>query len=275
MGIIAAGAVVTVAAFYLIGPSVSTSRNFAPYSTPVSQNAGSAKKVSVVDVNGDVSLTGWSQSYVLVNGTVTARGIGSNPDAITFIESNSSGNIVFEAVFPPNTFYATASYTVGINVYLPSTQLNTVEAVTVNGNLQVASVDAATNEMFTVTNGGVSVSGVTTANLSITDTNGNVNLSCSSSCGSVTAVTTNGGITADFSSLALTGSYSLTSTNGSIGLKVPASGSFKITANTTNGSVSSSGLAVQLVNHAQSTVGAGTATMVATTTNGSVTVTGV
>jgi hypothetical protein len=275
--VIVAAVVIVVATALFLGSSLSvTKKNFTPYSTPPPQSSSPTKELSVVDTNGDVSLTGWSQPYIMINGTITARGIGANTNAITFIETNSSGDIIFQAVFPPTTSFFAASYTVDINAYVPSTpNLTTVVAVTVNGNLQVSNLNAPSSAMFTVTNGKLSVSGVTTADLSLTDTNGDIDLTCNSSCGSVTATTTNGSITTTLSSLSPTGSYTLTSTNGSINLKVPMSGSFKITANITNGAVSSSGLAVQLANHVTSTIGAGTAIVTATTTNGSISVTGV
>jgi len=228
----------------------------------------------VTDTNGDVNLWGWSQSDILINGTITARGFGANPDAITFIESNSSGDIIFQAVFPASGPFLSPSYTVDIDVYVPSSpNLPTVMASTLNGNLQARSVNASSDEAFSVTNGKLSVSGVNTTDLTLTNTDGDIDLSCT--CYSVVANTTNGAITANLPSLSYTGTYALTSTNGNVDLKVPAAGSYKITASTTNGSVSSTRLPVQLANHVATTIGAGTATVTATSTNGSIAVTGI
>jgi DUF4097 and DUF4098 domain-containing protein YvlB len=89
------------------------------------------------------------------------------------------------------------------------------------------------------------------------------------------ANTTNGGITATLPNLNYTGTYQMTTVNGDINLTIPATGSYKITVDTTIGSVSSSGLPVQLTNQVTSTIGAGTAIVTARTTNGSISVAGV
>ncbi len=211
----------------------------------------------------------------MVNGTITARGFGASPGAITFVESNSSGAILFQAVFPSATFFFSGSYTVDINVHVPaSAQFGVVRIVTVNGNLQVSGISTSSLTLND-TNGNVSVSGISASSLTILDANGNLDLTCSS-CGTqyLTMTTTNGAITSDLSSLSLSGNYMMTATNGNISLKLPATASFKITANVTNGSVSSTGLGVQLTNHVQATVGAGNAVVNLTTTNGSIKVSG-
>jgi len=87
--------VAVVAASLFLGPSLSvTKKSFTPYQSPVSQN-NNPSSMTVSNTNGGVTVSSWSQAYVMINGTVTARGFGSTPDAITFVESNSSGNIVF------------------------------------------------------------------------------------------------------------------------------------------------------------------------------------
>lgn len=261
----------------LLGPTFSvTKKNFTPYSTPVSQNSNSPSSVTVVDTNGGITITPWGQPYVTINGTVTARGIGASPDTITFIRSNSSGEIVFQAIFPSgSSFFFATSYNVDVNVYIPSSyQFNTVQATTVNGDIHASSVSASTVSL-TTTSGQVSASAITTASLTLTATNGGIDFTCNS-CNTVVATTTNGAVTANLTSLLGGGSYTITCTNGGIDLKIPlAATNFKITANTTNGSVSSTGLSAQLQNHVTTTFGTGSAVVVATTTNGSVTVTAV
>src|SRR5467141_123065 len=165
--------------------------------------------MTVSNTNGGVTVSSWSQAYLKVNGTVTARGFGSSPDAITFVESNSSGNIAFQAIFPASNFFFGASYSVDIHVYTPaSAQFNTVQIVTVNGNLQVSIIS--------------------TSSLTLTDTNGSVNLTCTL-CGSATVTTTNGSVTIELSTLSLDGSYIVTSTNGNVSLTLPVLASCKIT----------------------------------------------
>src|SRR5215472_13582549 len=122
---------------FFLGPSLSVTRkNFTSYSTPVSRNSTSPSSVTVVDTNGGITFASWSQSYLMINGTITARGINSNPDTVTFIKSNTTGDIVFQVILPPGTFFLTTSYTVDINVYTPSSyQFKTAQAKTTNGDV--------------------------------------------------------------------------------------------------------------------------------------------
>src|SRR2546428_5831169 len=273
--VVVVGAVVAVvAASLFLGPSLSvTKKNFTPYKSSVSQNNNNPSSMTVSNTNGGISVSSWSQAYLMINGTVTSRGFGSSPDAITFVESNSSGNIVFQAIFPASNFFFGASYSVDIHVYAPaSAQFNTVQIVTVNGDLQVSSISASSLTL-TDTNGAITSSNIRATTMTATDTNGSVNLACTL-CGSATVTTTNGSVTIELSTLSLGGSYIVTSTNGNVSLTLPALASCKDTPNTTNGTVSSSGLGVQLTNHATGTIGTGSAIVNLTTTNGSVTVTG-
>ena len=274
--VVVIGAVVAIVAGSLfLGPSLSvTKKNFTPYTTPVSQSSSNPSSMMVSNTNGGVTTSTWSQAYLMINGTVTARGFGSSPDVITFVESNSSGNIVFQAIFPvSSSFFFGASYTVDIYVYEPASyQFNTVQIVTVNGDLQISSI-SATSLTLTDTNGAITASSITATSTTITDTNGSINLTCAT-CGSATVTMTNGGVTMDLSTLSLTGSYVVTTTNGNVNLTLPAVASFKVTPKTTNGTISSSGLGVQLTNHTTATFGTGSAVVNLTTTNGSIIVTG-
>jgi DUF4097 and DUF4098 domain-containing protein YvlB len=274
--VVAVGAVVAVvAASVFLGPSLSVAKkNFTPYQSSVSQNNNNPSSMTVSNTNGGVTVSSWSQAYVMINGTVTARGFGSSPDAITFVESNSSGNIVFQVIFPSSNFFFGASYSVDVHAYTPvSTKFNTVEILTVNGDLQVSSLGASSLTL-TDTNGGITASSISATTMTATDTNGSINLTCTS-CGGATVTTTNGSVTMGLSMLSSGGSYTVTSTNGNVNLTIPTLASCKITPNTTNGSVSaSSGLGVQLTNHATTTIGTGSAIVNLTTVNGSITVTG-
>lgn len=177
--VIVVGAVVAiVAASLFLGPSLSvTKKNFTPYSTPVSQSSNSPSSMTISNTNGAVTTSTWSQAYLMINGTITARGFGSSPDVITFVESNSSGNIVFQAIFPVgSSLFFGASYTVDIHVYEPTShQFNTVQIVTVNGDLQISSI-SATIVTITDTNGAITASGITATSATVTDTNGSINL---------------------------------------------------------------------------------------------------
>lgn len=273
--VVIASVVVVLATAWYIGPQFAvTKKNFAPYSTPVSSNGANPSSITVVDTYGGVILAPWSQSYVTINGTVTARGISSSPDSVTFIESNTSGDIVFQAVFPSGSSFFTTSYTADIYVYFPATYtFNVVQATTVNGNVQVSNI-ITSSLALTDTNGQITATGVVATGVILVDTNGGIDVSCAL-CQGVTATTQNGSLNVNLTTLFLTGSYTLTTTNGSINLKTPANGNYQITVNTTNGSVSSTGLAVTLVNHITATIGSGNGIIIATTTNGSISVTGV
>ncbi len=274
--VVVVGAVVAVvAASLFLGPSLSvTKKNFTPYPSSASQSSSSPSSMTISNTNGGVTVSSWSQTYVMVNGTVTARGFGSSPDAITFVESNSSGNIVFQVVFPSSNFFFGASYSVDVHVYTPvAAKFSMVQIITVNGDLQVSSISESSLTL-TDTNGGITASNISATTMTATDTNGSVNLACTS-CGSATVTTTNGSVTMSLSILSLGGTYTVTSTNGNVNLTIPTIASCKITPNTTNGSVSpSSGLGVQLTNHATTTIGTGSAIVNLTTVNGSISVTG-
>lgn len=249
--VVVVGAVVATALF--LGPSLSvTKKNFTPYSTPVSQSSSNPSSMTVVDTNGGITVSGWTETYLMINGTVTARGFGSTPDAIKFTESNSSGIINFYAIFPAGNFGA--SYAVDIHVYQPASyQFNTVQIVTVNGNLQISNVNASSLTLIDV-NGDITASNISAPGVSATDHNGNVMM--------------------NLVSISASGAYGVTTTDGNIDLTLPAISSCRITANTTNGTVSAYGLGVQLTNHTSVTIGVGGADVNLTTTNGSVTVTG-
>jgi DUF4097 and DUF4098 domain-containing protein YvlB len=270
--VVVVGAVVAASLF--LGPSLSVAKkNFTPYQSSVSQNSNNPSSMTVSNTNGGVTVSSWSQAYVMINGTVTARGFGSSPDAITFVESNSSGNIVFQVVFPSSSILLGASYSVDVHLYTPvSAKFNSVQIVTVNGDIQVSGISAS-SLTITDTNGGITASNISATTMAATDTNGAVSLTCTS-CGGVTVTTTNGSVTMSLSTLTLGGSYTVTSTNGSVNLTLPILASCKITPNTTNGSVSASGLGVQLTNHVTATMGTGNAVVNLTTVNGSITVTG-
>jgi DUF4097 and DUF4098 domain-containing protein YvlB len=251
--VVVVGAVVAASLFF--GQSLSvTKKNFTPYSTPVSQSTTDPSWLTVANTNGGVTVSTWSQANVLINGTVTARGFGASPDTVTFVKSNSSGRIVFQALFPASNSFFGSSYTVDIHVYAPSSyQFNTVQIVTVNGNLQVPNINATSLSLID-TNGDITASNISAVGVGVDDTNGNVMM--------------------NLSSIASGGAYSLTTTNGDINLTLPTVSSCRITANTTNGTISASGLGVQLTNHIPITIGSGGADVSLTTTNGSITVTG-
>jgi DUF4097 and DUF4098 domain-containing protein YvlB len=252
-----------------------TTKPIAAYSTPVSESETNPSSLEVSNVNGAVTLGSWSGSNLMVNGTVTARGLSASTDAITFIESNTAGHIVFQAVFPTTGIgvFFLPSYTVDIQVYVPqSTSLGSVQLTTTNGNVLLSNLNATSIEI-TSTNGSVQASAITTRSLSLGTTNGGATFTCAS-CGSVSATSTNGAINGNLPTLSQTGSYDLRTTNGSVALTLPASSSFKLTATTVNGGISTSGLGLSAQAGHSLSFGTGTATVTLATTSGSITITG-
>jgi DUF4097 and DUF4098 domain-containing protein YvlB len=271
--VVVVGAVVAASLF--IGPSLAvTKKSFTPYQSSVSQSSSNPSSMTVSNTNGGIIVSSWSQTYLMINGTVTARGFGTSPDAITFVESNSSGNIMFQVVFPSGNILLGASYTVDVHVYTPaSAKYNQAQIVTVNGDIVISGISASSLTL-TDTNGAITASSISATTMAATDTNGSVGITCTS-CGSATVTTTNGSVTMTLSTLSLGGTYIVTSTNGNVNLTLPVIASCKITPNTTNGTVSvASNLGVTLTNHTTTTMGTGSATVNLTTVNGSITVTG-
>ncbi len=177
---------------------------------------GPYNSLTISDVDGLVTMIPWSQSVILINGTLTAKGLGSSLSSIILSNSTNNGNIVFQAIFPVSAgLLFSQTFTAFINVYVPSTlRLNSVQITNVNGGVQVNSINATVVVLTTV--------------------NGNVYVDCSY-CASATLLSTNGNVTGTFASLANTGSYNLTATNDNINFTAPASSSFKLSANVLNG----------------------------------------
>ncbi len=242
--------------------SVDVSSKTFSLSEPVSQGGGSngpSNSLVISDVNGAVNIAPWSQSTVLINGTVTAKGLGTSPSAVGLTNSSTNGNIVFRAAFPNTaSFFLSQSYTVNVDVFVPST-------------IRFSSVEATTE------NGGVRVTGLNATVASITTVNGLVSVNCLY-CDNVTTSATNGSVSASFAALVNGGWYSMSTVNGDVTMTLPALASFKFTASTVNGSVQSPGLSVtiltQSANHLSGIVGTGSANVNLSTVNGQITITG-
>jgi hypothetical protein len=93
--VVVVGAVVAIVAGSLfLSPSLSvTKKNFTPYTTPVSQSSSSPSSMTVSNTNGGVTTSTWPHAYLMINGTVTARGFGSSPDVITFSSPTLAGTL--------------------------------------------------------------------------------------------------------------------------------------------------------------------------------------
>src|SRR4029077_14995073 len=155
---------------------------------------GAYNSLTISDVDGLVTMIPWSQPVILINGTLTAKGLGSSLSSIILSNSTSTGNIVFKAMFPVSAgILFSQTFTALINVYVPSALLlNSVQVTNVNGGVQVNGVNS-TRVVLTTVNGNVFVDYIY--------------------CASATLLSTNRNFTGTFASLASTGSYNLTATN--------------------------------------------------------------
>ena len=216
--IVIIGIVIVGALFSLIYYSTAqvSSKTFS-YSPP--QDArGSYSSLSISNVDGLVTVVPWSQPTVLINGTVTAKGLGSSLSTVNLISSSSNGDIAFQALFPASAgFFLSQSYTANINVFVPSTiRFTSVQVSNVNGGVRIESLNSTIVKLTTV-NGGVSVDCVY--------------------CLSMTAASTNGNIAATFAALIPEGSYNLTAPNANLNFTAPSSASFRLSASDLNGSI--------------------------------------
>lgn len=126
--VIVAAALVSIVAF---SATVVATKPFT-YTEPVSQTS-SSPSLKIVNVNGGVNVVSWSQSNMVINGTVTARGVGASTSSIVLDESNSNGIVSFQPRFPTG-FMLSGGYAVDVNVYMP-TSIQNVTLTTVNGNV--------------------------------------------------------------------------------------------------------------------------------------------
>jgi len=238
--------------------AIVSTKNFS-YSTAA--NEASNYTLEVTNVNGAVTLSPWGQASFLINGTITAKGLGSSPAQVNLVNSSMNGNIVFQAQFPNNAvFLISQTYSVKINVFIPvSVHLSKLVVGNVNGLVQAT---------------GLNVTGA-----SFSSANGDIDFSCSS-CGSggFSAQTTNGNIAGTFSRPIIAGNYTMSSQNGNVQMTVPSSSSFKLTASLVNGNIQTPNLVLsnqtKTTTQVTATVGAGTADVKLSTVNGQITITG-
>jgi len=238
--------------------AIVSTKNFS-YSTAA--NEASNYTLEVTNVNGAVTLSQWGQASFLINGTITAKGLGSSPAQVNLVNSSMNGNIVFQAQFPNNAvFLISQTYSVKISVFIPvSVHLSKLVVGNVNGLVQAT---------------GLNVTGA-----SFSSANGDIDFSCSS-CGSggFSAQTTNGNIAGTFSRPIIAGNYTMSSQNGNVQMTVPSSSSFKLTASLVNGNIQTPNLVLsnqtKTTTQVTATVGAGTADVKLSTVNGQITITG-
>jgi len=225
--------------------AIVSTKNFS-YSTAANQAINYT--LEVTNINGAVTLAPWGQASFLINGTVTAKGLGSSPAQVTLVNSSMNGNIVFQAQFPNNAaFLISQTYSVKINVFIPlSVHISKLVVGNLNGLVQATSLN------------------ITGASLS--SANGNIDFSCSN-CGK-----------GSFSTPITAGNYTMSTQNGNVQMAVPSSSSFKLTASLVNGNIQPTNLVLnnqtKTSTQVTATVGTGTAVVKLSTVNGQITITG-
>jgi putative adhesin len=232
------------------------------YAESATQGNNGFYTLQIANVNGAVTLASWGQDSFLINGTITAKGLGSSPSQVTISESNNAGTITFQAVFPNNAaFLISQTYSVKINVFVPmSVGIGKLVVDNVNGLVQAKSLN------------------VTGASLS--SENGDIDFTCSS-CGSggFSAQTTNGNIAGTFASPITNGNYTMLSQNGNVNLNVPSSSSFKLTASLVSGTIQTPNLTLsnetKTTTQLTATTGSGGGNVILSTVVGDITVTGI
>ena len=178
----------------------------------------SYNSLSISDVDGTVTVQPWLQSSILINGTLTAKGLGSSLSTITLNNSTANGSLVFKASFPASAgILFSQTFSATINVYVPSSsQFESVQVTNVNGAVRLNNINSTT--------------------VAIKTTNGNIQLDCAY-CFNATAVSTNGNVTGVFATLLSKGIYNLTAANDNIIFTAPSSSSFRLSATVLNGSI--------------------------------------
>jgi hypothetical protein len=239
--------------------AVVSTKNFS-YSTAANQPSN-YYTLQVTNVKGAVTLTSWPQDSFLINGTITAKGLGSSPTQVNLVNSSTGGNIAFQAIFPNNAvFLISQTYSVKINVFVPlSVRVNKLVVDNVNGLVQAS---------------GLNVTGA-----AFSSENGDIDFSCSiCDTGGFSARTTNGNIVGTFSTPILAGNYTIATQNGNVQVTIPSASSFKLTASLVNGNIQTTNLALtsQTKTSTQLTasVGTGTADVSVSTVNGQITIKG-
>ncbi len=239
--------------------AVVSTKNFS-YTTAANQPSN-YYTLQVTNVNGAVTLTSWSQDSFLINGTITAKGLGSSPTQVNLVNSSASGNIIFQAISPNKAVFLVAqTYSVKINVFVPlSVRISKLVVDNVNGLVQASSLNVTAANFFSE--------------------NGDIDFNCSiCGTGGFSAQTTNGKIAGTFFTPIIAGNYSMATQNGNVQVTIPSASSFKLTASLVNGNIQTTNLALtsqtKTSTQLTATLGTGTADVRLSTVNGQITING-
>ncbi len=225
--------------------------------SPPRDPEGSYNSLAISDLDGLVVVRPWSQPTILINGTITAKGLGSSLSAIILSNSSSNGNVILKANFPiGGGILFSQIYTANITVFVPSTvQFSSVQISNVNG--------------------GVRLDGANSTSVSVITVNGDIFVGCTY-CMNTTVMSTNGNVAGTFTTLVSKGSYNLTATNANIDFTAPSSSSFTLSARVLNGYITC--LIPNCVSNSKAsltqTFGTGDARVNLDSVNGQITITG-
>ena len=239
--------------------AVVSTKNFS-YSTAANQPSN-YYTLQVTNVIGAVTLASWPQDSFLINGTITAKGLGSSPTQVNLVNSNASGNIIFQAISPNKAVFLVAqTYSVKINVFVPlSVRISKLVVDNVNGLVEASSLNVTAANFFSE--------------------NGDIDFSCSiCGTGGFSAQTTNGNIAGTFFTPIIAGNYSMATQNGNVQVTIPSASSFKLTASLVNGNIQTTNLTLtsqtKTSTQLTATLGTGTADVRLSTVNGQITING-
>ena len=189
-------------------------------------------KLSLINVNGPVSIETWNRDEVDIQAEKAVRGRRDNLDKIKIEIESGSHRITINTVFPKiRNFRGKVSYKIkvpeglelekirsvngNVNIYGPVTD---VRSTTTNGNIFIS--EASGQLVFSTTNGNVNVEDVY-GEISARSTNGSIYLEVDSISEKITARTTNGGISLTIDSKNIDADIEASTTNGRVTTDFP------------------------------------------------------
>jgi DUF4097 and DUF4098 domain-containing protein YvlB len=188
-----------------------------------SYEIGQGGSISVRNVSGDVTVTGYEGSAVLVLGFKEGR----DRDRV-WVEDNSAGNNVdVRARYPEN---CDCNASIRFEVKVPRVNYKFDPISSVSGDVEVTGVSGELRAKST--SGAVTVRGVTGA-VNASSTSGNVHVGEIN--GTVSGKSTSGNVEVEIAQLSGAGDMEFASTSGNVRVKMPANLDADVRMSTTSG----------------------------------------
>jgi hypothetical protein len=188
-----------------------------------SYEIGQGGSISVRNVSGDVTVTGYEGSAVLVLGFKE----GPDRDRV-WVEDNSAGNNVdVRARYPEN---CDCNASIRFEVKVPRANYKFDPISSVSGDVEVTGVSG--DLLAKSTSGAVTVRGVTGA-VNARSTSGNVHVG--EITGTVSGKSTSGNVEVEIAQLSGAGDMEFASTSGNVRVKLPANLDADVRMSTTSG----------------------------------------